>query len=50
MQIKTTLRFHQVTANAGKDMEREEHYPTVGESVTWYNSGNQSGSFSENRT
>ena len=55
MQIKTTLRFHftpdrmtkiksQVTADAGKDVEKEEHSSTVGGIASWYNhSGNQSG-------
>ena len=58
MQIKTTLRFHltpvrmakiQVTTDAGKDVEKEEHSSTVGGIASLYNhSGNQSGSFSEN--
>jgi len=62
MQIKTTLRFHltpvrmakskaQVTADAGEDVEKEEHFSIVGVIVNWYNhSGNQSGSSSENWT
>jgi hypothetical protein len=62
MQIKTTLRFHlhqsewlrsktQVTADAGKDVEKQEHSFIAGGIVSWYNhSGNQSGGFSENRT
>jgi len=61
MQIKTTLRLHlrpvrirsktQVKANAGEDVEKEEHSSTVGGIVDWYNhSGNQSGGSSENRT
>ena len=62
MQIKATLRFHltpvrmakiktQVTADAGEDVEKEEHSSTVGGIATWYNhSGNQSGSSSENLT
>ena len=44
MQIKTTLRFHlipfimaQVTAEAGEDMEKEEHYFIVGGIVSLYN-------------
>jgi hypothetical protein len=62
MQIKTTLRFPltpirmakkkkktQVTADAGKDVEKEEHSSIVGGISSWYNhSGNQSGSSSEN--
>ena len=60
MQIKTTLRFHltpvrmakikiQVTADAGEDVEKEEHSSIVGGIAGLYNhSGNQSGGFSEN--
>jgi hypothetical protein len=56
MQIKTTLRFYltpvrkaktkpQVTADAGKDVEKEEHSSIAGEIPSWYNhSGNQFGS------
>ena len=52
MQIKTTLRFHltpvrmlrsktQVTADAGEDVEKEEHSSTAGGIASWYNhSGN----------
>jgi hypothetical protein len=62
MQIKTTLRFHltpvrtakiktQVTADAGKDVKKEEHSSIAGGIVSWCNhSGNQSGSSSENWT
>jgi hypothetical protein len=62
MQIKTTLRFHlyqsewlgskiQVTADAGEDMEEEEHSSIVGGIASLYNhSANQSGSSSENWT
>jgi hypothetical protein len=62
MQIKTTLRFHftpvrmakiktQVTADAGKDVEKEEHSSIVGGIASLYNhSGNQSGGSSENWT
>jgi hypothetical protein len=62
MQIKTTLRFHlipvriakikiQVTADAGKDVEKEEHSFVVGRIESLYNhSGNQSGGFSKNWT
>jgi hypothetical protein len=62
MQIKTTLRFHhtpvrmakiktQVTADVGKDMEKEEHFSIGGRIASWYNhSGNQFGSSSENWT
>jgi hypothetical protein len=62
MQIKTTLRFYlipvrlakiktQVTADAGKDVEKEEHSSIVGGIASFYNhSGNQSGSSSENWT
>ena len=60
MQIKTTLRLHltpvrmakikksQVTTDAGKDVEKEEHSSIAGGACkTWYNhSGNQSGSSS----
>jgi hypothetical protein len=60
--IKTTLRFHltlvrmakiktQVTADAGKDVEKEEHSSIVGGIASWYNhSGNLSGGSSENWT
>ena len=62
MQIKTTLRFHltpvrmtkiktQVTADAAKDVEKEEHSSIVGGIASWYNhSGNQFGHSSENET
>ena len=62
MQIKTTLRFHltpvrmakiknSVTADAGKDVEKEEHSSIVGGIASLYNhSGNQSGGSSENWT
>jgi hypothetical protein len=63
MQIKTTLRFHltpirmarvkkiQVTADAGEDVEKEEHFSIAGGIASWYNhSGNQSGGSSENWT
>jgi hypothetical protein len=55
MQIQTTLRFHltpvriakfkiQVTADAGMDVEKEEHSSIVGGIASLYNhSGNQSG-------
>jgi hypothetical protein len=61
-QIKTTLRFHltpvrmakikiQVTADTGKNVEKEEHSSIVGGIANLYNhSGNQSGSSSENWT
>ena len=40
-----------MTADAGKDGEKEEHSSTVGRVVNWYNhSGNQSGGFSEKWT
>ena len=55
---KTTLRFHliptrmaktQVTADAGKDVEKEGCTSIAGGIADWYNhSGNQSGSSSEN--
>jgi hypothetical protein len=60
MQIKTNLRFHltparmtkikiQVTADAGKDVEKEKHSSIVGGIASLYNhSGNQSGGSSEN--
>jgi hypothetical protein len=62
MQIKTTLRFHltpvrmvkiksQVTADIGKDVEKEEHSSIAGEIASWDNhSGNQFGCSSENWT
>jgi len=38
-----------VTANAGEDVEKEEHSSIVGGIADWYNhSGNQSGGSSEN--
>jgi hypothetical protein len=60
MQIKTTLRFHltsdrmaeiriQVTADAGEDVQKEEHSSIVGGIASLYNhSGNQSSSSSKN--
>ena len=60
MQIKTTLRFHltpvrmakiniQVTADPGKDMEKEEHSSIVSGIASLYNhSGSQSRGSSEN--
>jgi hypothetical protein len=62
MQIKTTPRFHltpvrmarikiQVTADAGEDVEKEEHSSIAGGIASWYNhSGNQSGGSSESWT
>ena len=62
MEITTTLIFHltpgrmtrtkiQVTADAGKDVEKEEHSSIAGGIASLYNhSGNQSGSSSENWT
>jgi hypothetical protein len=62
MQIKTTLRFYltpfrwlgskiQVTADAGEDVEKEEHSSIDGGIASLYNhSGNQSGGSSENWT
>ena len=39
----------QVTADAGKDVEKEEHSSVAGGTASWYNhSGNQSGGSSEN--
>ena len=48
MKINTTLRFHlkpvrmakiktQVTADAGKDMEKEDYSSIVGRITSWYN-------------
>ena len=60
MQIKTTIIFYltpirmskiktQVTADAGKYVEKEEYSSIVGRTVSWYNnSGTQSSSSSEN--
>ena len=40
-----------MTADAGKDVEKEKHFSNVGGVVNWYNySGNQSGDSSENWT
>jgi len=40
-----------VTANAGEDVEKEEHFCIVGGIISWYNhSGSQSGDSSENWT
>ena len=62
MQIKTTLRFHLTparlakiknsgSADAGEDVEKEEHSSIVGGIARLYNqSGNQSGGSSENWT
>jgi hypothetical protein len=61
MQIKRTLRFHitpkwlrlktQVTADTGKDVEKEEHSSIAGGITSWYNqSENQSGGSSEKWT
>jgi hypothetical protein len=62
MQIKATLRFHlipvrmakikaQMIADAGKDVEKEEHSSIVGGNASWYShSGNQFGGSSENWT
>jgi hypothetical protein len=62
MQVKTTLRFYltpirmaktktQVTADAGEDVEKEEHSFIVGGIASLYNhSGNQFGGSSENWT
>jgi hypothetical protein len=59
MQFKTTLRFHltpvriakikiQVTADAGKDVEKKEHSSFAGGIARLYNhSGSQSGGSSE---
>jgi hypothetical protein len=61
MQIKTTLSFHlipvrmakikfEVTADAGADVEKEEHSSISGGIASLYNySGSQSGGSSENR-
>jgi hypothetical protein len=41
----------QVTADAGKDVEKEEHSSIIDGIASWYNqSRNQAGSSSENRT
>jgi hypothetical protein len=62
MQITTTLRFHltpvriakikpQVTADAGKDVEKKEHSSIAGGITSCYNHpGNHFGSSSENLT
>jgi hypothetical protein len=39
-----------LTADAGEDLEKEEHSSTAGGITSWYNnSGSQSGGYSENR-
>ena len=60
MQIKITMKVHlhqsewlksktQVTADAGKNVEKDEHSSIDGEIAGWYNqSGNQSDGSSEN--
>jgi hypothetical protein len=41
----------QVTADAGKDVEKDEHSSIAGGIASWYNpSGNQFGDSSENKT
>jgi hypothetical protein len=62
MQIKTALRLHitpvrmakiktQVIADAGEDVEKEEHSSIAGGIAIWYNhSGNQLGGSPENCT
>jgi hypothetical protein len=62
MQIKTTLRFNltpvrmakikiQVTADAGEDVEKEQHSSIAGGIASLYDhSGNHSGGSSENWT
>jgi hypothetical protein len=62
MHIKTTLRFHLTSvrmdkiknagaADAGKDVEKEEHSSIFDGIASWYNhSGYQSGGSSENWT
>jgi hypothetical protein len=62
MQIKTNLRScltparmvkvkTQVTADAGKDVEKEEHFSIAVGTASWYkHSANQFGSSSENWT
>jgi hypothetical protein len=62
MQFNTTLRFYltpvrmakikfQVTADAGKDVEKEEHFSIADGIGSLYNfSGSQSGGSSENWT
>jgi hypothetical protein len=61
MQFKTALKFHLIPvriariknsdADAGKDVEKEEHSSFAGGIASWYNhSGNQSASSSENWT
>jgi hypothetical protein len=59
IQIKMTLKFHltpvrmakiqtHMTADAGQDVEKEEHFSIAGRIENWYNqSGNQSGGSSE---
>ena len=45
------IKKTQVTADAGEDVEKEEHSSIASGIASWYNhSGNQSGSSSENWT
>jgi hypothetical protein len=38
-----------MTLHAGENVEKEEHFSTVGRIASWYNlSGNKSGGFLEN--
>jgi hypothetical protein len=47
---KAKIKAH-VTADAGEDVEKEEHSSIAGGIASWYNhSGNQSGSSLENWT
>ena len=40
-----------MTADGGKDVEKEEHSSIAGDIASWYNhSGNPSGGYSENWT
>jgi hypothetical protein len=48
---KQTNKKCQVTADAGKDVKKEEQLPIAGGNAHWYNHfGNQSGGYSENCT
>ena len=49
LTVSFALQENQVTADAGKDVEKEEDSSIAGGIARWYNySGNQSGSPSEN--
>jgi hypothetical protein len=51
LHIKHIIKKIQVTADTGKDVDKEEHSSIAGLVPSWYNHfGNQSGGYSENWT